>query len=95
MDAHLTRGRLFIRAARCTSTSRCTRAENVVHTGQLYFSDRVTDAVYRRAPYSRRPNRETRNADDSLFRNGGRRSLLRLQKSGTGYVGSITMGVRR
>jgi protocatechuate 3,4-dioxygenase beta subunit len=68
---------------------------NVVHTGQLYFSDRVTDAVYRLVPYSRRPNRETRNADDSLFRNGGRRSLLRLQRSGTSYVGSIKMGVRR
>jgi protocatechuate 3,4-dioxygenase beta subunit len=68
---------------------------NVVHTGQLYFSDRVTDAVYRRTPYSRRPNRETRNADDSLFRDGGRRSLLRLQRSGAGYVGSIKMGVRR
>jgi protocatechuate 3,4-dioxygenase beta subunit len=68
---------------------------NVVHTGQLYFSDRVTDAVYRRAPYSRRPNRQTRNADDSLFQNGGRRSLLRLRRSGAGYVGSIKMGVRR
>jgi protocatechuate 3,4-dioxygenase beta subunit len=68
---------------------------NVLHTGQLYFSDRVTDAVYRRTPYSRRPNRETRNADDSLFRNGGRRSLLQLRRSGAGYVGSIKMGVRR
>ena len=32
---------------------------NVVHTGQLYFPDAVTDAVYRRAPYSRRPARAT------------------------------------
>ena len=68
---------------------------NVVQTGQLYFSDRVTDAVYGRTPYSRRPNRETRNADDSLYQDGGRRSLLRLQRSGAGYVGSIKMGVRR
>ena len=68
---------------------------NVVHTGQLYFSDRVTDAVYRRKPYSNRPNRETRNADDSLFRGGGKRSLLQLRRSGAGYVGSIRMGVRR
>lgn len=68
---------------------------NVVHTGQLYFSDRVTDAVYRRKPYSNRPNRETRNADDTLYQDGGRRSLLRLQRSGAGYVGSIKMGVRR
>jgi protocatechuate 3,4-dioxygenase beta subunit len=68
---------------------------NVVHTGQLYFSDRLTDAVFRRAPYSRRPSRTTRNAADSVYRNGGRRSTLKLKRSGTGYVGSIAMGVQR
>jgi protocatechuate 3,4-dioxygenase beta subunit len=68
---------------------------NIVHTGQLYFSDAATDGVYKRAPYSRRPNRDVRNADDFVFRNGGRRSLLRLRRSGTGYVGTIKMGVRR
>jgi protocatechuate 3,4-dioxygenase beta subunit len=68
---------------------------NVVHTGQLYFPDAVTDAVYRRAPYRRRPNRDPRNAGDSIYRNGGRRSTLKLRKSGSGYVGSITMGVVR
>jgi protocatechuate 3,4-dioxygenase beta subunit len=68
---------------------------NVVHTGQLYFSDALTDRVFRRRPYSRRPNRDTRNATDSVFRNGGRRSLLSLRRSGSGYVGAITMGVHR
>jgi protocatechuate 3,4-dioxygenase beta subunit len=68
---------------------------NVVHTGQLYFPDRVTDAAYRKAPYTNRPNREVRNADDAIFRNGGKRSLLSLRRSGAGYVGSIRMGVRR
>jgi len=68
---------------------------NVVHTGQLYFPDKLTDAVYRRLPYSRRPNRNTRNGADSIFRNGGSRSLLELRRSGTGYTGSITMGVQR
>ena len=34
---------------------------NVVHTGQLYFPDSVTDAVYKKAPYTNRPNRTTRN----------------------------------
>jgi protocatechuate 3,4-dioxygenase beta subunit len=68
---------------------------NVVHTGQLYFPDALTDTVYRRSPYSRRPNRNTRNAADSIYRNGGRRSTLKLRKSGTGYVASITMGVQR
>jgi protocatechuate 3,4-dioxygenase beta subunit len=68
---------------------------NVVHTGQLYFPDPVTDAAYRRAPYSQRPSRDVRNANDSVFRNGGRRSLLSLKRSGGGYVGSIRMGVHR
>jgi protocatechuate 3,4-dioxygenase beta subunit len=67
----------------------------VVHTGQLYFRDTLTDAVYRKAPYSTRPNRDTRNATDSIFRNGGRRSLLTVRRHGAGYTGSIVMGVRR
>ena len=68
---------------------------NVVHTGQLYFSDAVTDAVYARSPYNRRPNRNPRNAGDSIYRNGGRRSTLKLVRRGSAYVGSITMGVQR
>jgi protocatechuate 3,4-dioxygenase beta subunit len=68
---------------------------NVVHTGQLFFSDKLTDAVYKRAPYSRRPGRSTRNATDGIFRNGGSKSLLRMTKSGKGYVGAISMGVQR
>jgi protocatechuate 3,4-dioxygenase beta subunit len=68
---------------------------NVVHTGQLYFPDAVTDAVYRSAPYNARPSRTTRNADDAIYRNGGKRSLLALRRSGNTYVASITMGVHR
>jgi protocatechuate 3,4-dioxygenase beta subunit len=68
---------------------------NVVHTGQLYFPDRVTDGAYRKAPYTNRPNRDVRNVDDMVFRNGGKRSLLSLSRSGAGYLGSIRMGVRR
>jgi protocatechuate 3,4-dioxygenase beta subunit len=68
---------------------------NVVHTGQLYFPDRVTDAAYRKAPYTNRPNRDVRNVDDMVFRNGGKRSLLTLRRNAAGYVGSIRMGVRR
>jgi len=68
---------------------------NVVHTGQLYFSDAVTDAVYTRSPYTTRPNRTTRNSADSIYRNGGKRSTLKLVKNGSAYAGSITMGVQR
>jgi protocatechuate 3,4-dioxygenase beta subunit len=66
---------------------------NVVHTGQLFFADAVTDAVYRRSPYSRRPNRTTRNAADSIFASGGSRSVVKVRRQGTGYIGAITMGV--
>ena len=68
---------------------------NVVHTGQLYFPDAMTDAVYQRTPYSQRPDRTTRNAADSIYRNGGKRSTLKLVRSGAAYRGSIAMGVQR
>ena len=70
-------------------------AGNVVHTGQLYFPDKLTDVVYRRAPYNTRPGRTTRNQADSIFRNGGSRSLLSVRRSGKGYVATIAMGVHR
>ena len=66
---------------------------NVVHTGQLFFLDSLTDAVCKRPPYSKRPSRQTRNANDSIFRNGGSRSILGVRRNGSAYVGAITMGV--
>ena len=68
---------------------------DVVHTGQLFFSDTLTDTVYKRAPYSSRPSRDTRNAQDSIFVNGGKRSMLALKHDGASWIGSITMGVHR
>jgi protocatechuate 3,4-dioxygenase beta subunit len=66
---------------------------DVVHTGQLFFSDALTETVYRSAPYAARGNPDVTNANDSIFVNGGKRSLLSVTKSGAGYVGSIAMGV--
>jgi len=69
---------------------------NVVHTGQLYFPDAMTDTVYRGAPYNTRPDRTTRNADDSIYRNGGSKSLVSVRKNAAGvYVATIMMGVHR
>jgi protocatechuate 3,4-dioxygenase beta subunit len=68
----------------------------VVHTGQLFFSDALTDRVYRNAPYNKRSHRTTRNANDSIFMNGGRRSMLAVsRRAAGGYLGKITMGVHR
>ncbi len=68
---------------------------STVHTGQLFFPDKLTDVVYKRSPYNRRPNRDSRNTADSIYRNGGARSTLKLVRTGTGYTGRITMGVAR
>ena len=69
---------------------------NVVHTGQLFFSDKTTDAVYKRSPYARRPNRNPRNTGDSIYVNGGSKSTVAVRSDGKGgYVGRLTMGVSR
>ena len=69
---------------------------NVVHTGQLYFPDTLTDKVYKKAPYITRPGRTTRNSNDFVFANGGKNSLLSVRGDGAGgYIAAITMGVVR
>ena len=69
----------------------------VVHTGQLYFPDRLTDRVYQTGPYkARAAARDTRNSDDAIYRNGGPLSMLTMKRTGHGgYAGTITFGVRR
>jgi protocatechuate 3,4-dioxygenase beta subunit len=69
----------------------------VVHTGQLYFPDSLTDKVYQTGPYkARAPARDTRNSDDAIYRNGGPQSMLTMKRTGHGgYAGTITLGVRR
>ena len=68
---------------------------SVVHTGQFFFPDALTASVYKAAPYASRGMQDTPNARDSIFVNGGKRSMLAVQKSGAGYIGSIAMGVHR
>src|SRR3954451_15326154 len=44
----------------------------VVHTGQLYFADATTAAVYRsRSPYRSRGQKDTPNSRDMVFASGG------------------------
>ena len=52
----------------------------VVHTGQLYFPESTVTAVAKRAPYSRRGEPDTRNADDAIYRNGGKSSLTQVSR---------------
>lgn len=49
--------------------------------------------MYAAAPYASRGPRDVRNAQDSIFVNGGKSGVMKVAKSGSGYVGSIAMGV--
>jgi len=66
----------------------------VVHTGQLFFPARVTASVYANEPYrSHGTQPDTPNPADAIFRNGGGKGMLALTRSGSGYAGTVAMGV--
>jgi protocatechuate 3,4-dioxygenase beta subunit len=64
------------------------------YTGQLYFDEAVTDAVFATPPYNDRPGRDTTNATDSVFGSDGTQTTLQLDRAGNGYAGSILLGIR-
>jgi protocatechuate 3,4-dioxygenase beta subunit len=68
---------------------------SVVHTGQLFFPDALTKAVYKAKPYASRGNPDTPNPSDSIYVNGGKAGMLAVKKGSAGYVGAIAMGVHR
>jgi protocatechuate 3,4-dioxygenase beta subunit len=69
----------------------------VIHTGQVFFNEATTGAVYRQSPYKTHGQPDTRHAADSIFRQaGGSSAVLHLaRRSGSrkGYRGRITLGV--
>jgi protocatechuate 3,4-dioxygenase beta subunit len=70
---------------------------DVVHTGQVFFNERTTAAVYRQAPYSSHGQPDTSHAEDSIYAQAGRsRAVMRLRRRSRGrrgYRGTITLGV--
>jgi hypothetical protein len=66
-----------------------------LHTGQLFFDDALTASVYQaNAPYSSRPVVDTPNSSDGIFKQaGGSGAVLAMSGQGSGYLGTITMGV--
>jgi protocatechuate 3,4-dioxygenase beta subunit len=69
---------------------------NVVHTGQLFFDDDLSDTVFERSPYAAHGTRDTRNDADRIYASSGAAaSVLDVTTSGDRYTGSITLGVRQ
>jgi protocatechuate 3,4-dioxygenase beta subunit len=66
-----------------------------VHTGQLFFADDVSGTVFAAKPYAARGDGWVRNADDSIFADGGDRSIVGLEQADGAYSGSLTMGIDR
>jgi protocatechuate 3,4-dioxygenase beta subunit len=63
-----------------------------VHTGQLYFDESVTRAVYRRPPYAGHGAADTTNASDGIFGDG--EAMLEVTQRGDGYAGELALGVQ-
>jgi protocatechuate 3,4-dioxygenase beta subunit len=69
----------------------------VVHTGQLFFADATSRAVYRTSRYRSHGLQDTTNRRDGIYAQaGGSKALVHLARRNVGgYNGSITVGVRR
>jgi protocatechuate 3,4-dioxygenase beta subunit len=70
---------------------------SVVHTGQLFFDEKTTAAVYRHAPYKSHGQPDTSHAEDMIYAQAGSsRATLKLARRSharKGYRGAITLGV--
>jgi protocatechuate 3,4-dioxygenase beta subunit len=71
--------------------------DRVVHTGQVFFNEAITAAVYRQAPYSSHGPYDTAHARDMIYAQaGGPRAVVSLAKRPAnlrGYRGRIVIGV--
>ena len=69
----------------------------VVHTGQIFFSEKILSQVYKLAPYSRHGQADTSHAADGIFdQAGGDRAVVKLTRRRNGrrgFTGRITLGV--
>ena len=68
-----------------------------VHTGQIFFNEKIAAAVYKKAPYAARGAYDTPHSSDNIYEQaGGSKAQVKLAKrSGglKGYVGTIAIGV--
>jgi protocatechuate 3,4-dioxygenase beta subunit len=63
-------------------------------TSQLYFDEALTERVYAVEPYASQRRRWMRNADDGIFRGGGRQLLLAPEPDGQGYAATFDIGLQ-
>ena len=68
-----------------------------VHTGQIFFNEKITAAVYKQAPYAGRGTYDTPHSSDNIYEQaGGANAQVKLAKRTgglKGYVGTIAIGI--
>jgi protocatechuate 3,4-dioxygenase beta subunit len=70
---------------------------NAVHTGQVFFNEKITTTVYKQAPYASNGQYDTPHSRDNIYSQaGGSTAELKLtRRTGglKGYLGTIAIGV--
>ena len=69
-------------------------ARSYAFTSQLYFDEALTERVSAVEPYASQRRRWMRNADDGIFRDGGRQLLLAPEPDGQGYAATFDIGLQ-
>ncbi|MCX7622750.1 MAG: intradiol ring-cleavage dioxygenase [Thermomicrobium sp.] len=62
-------------------------------TSQFFFDDTLTDRVHAQPPYDRKGQRDTRNAQDAIFRGGGSQLVLPVVETSEGYASLFSLGL--
>ena len=62
-------------------------------TSQLFFDEALTDRVFARAPYAAKGKRDTTNASDRIYGEGGSQLLLAVADEGPGYRATFDVGL--
>lgn len=63
-------------------------------TSQMYFDDTISDQIYTQAPYtSHSGQRDTTNANDGIYRDGGDQLMIALAQANQGYSGTFHIGL--
>jgi protocatechuate 3,4-dioxygenase beta subunit len=62
-------------------------------TSQLFFDDPLTDEVHAQEPYVGKGQRDTRNAQDGIYGQGGSQLVLNVAPTADGYAATFTIAL--
>jgi protocatechuate 3,4-dioxygenase beta subunit len=62
-------------------------------TSQLFFDDALSTRVFAQAPYASKGKRDMMNADDGIYREGGKQLMLAVADAKPGYAATFDLGL--